>query len=154
MKKSLNIEETFENGDRLYMAELKKRFGDDKSRIIFANSICHVVPYIDNQATRFLLSKAQFKALTGKIDFECPASNKRVAGVLTYIREKSVKTVSISDWSDFCSESDFRTNVIFFMIASEEGELLVHWRQKQLDCKRSKNIMMNSTSQKSLYEPA
>jgi len=134
MKKNQKIstEKTFDIGDRLYITELKQRFGDGQSRTIFTDSICHVGPYIDNQTTRFLLSKAQVKTLTalGKIDFQSPASNKRIAGLLTYVREKSVKTISTNEISDGCSDFEFLRSVIFFMVLPDNGEPLVHWRQK------------------------
>ncbi len=137
MKKShqISTEKTFDIGDRLYMAELKKRLSNEQSRRLFANSLCHVGPYIDNQATRSLLSKAQANALTelGIGDFDSKATNKRIAGLLTYIREKSVQTaVSDNDLFDDCSEMEFQSNVIFFMILTEQGEPLVHWRLKGL----------------------
>jgi hypothetical protein len=130
----ISTEKTFEIGDRLYMAELKKRLTNEQSHRLFANSICHVGPYIDNQATRSLLSKAQANALTelGFCDFESKATNKRLAGLLTYIREKSVQTLSDNDLFDECSETEFQSNVIFFMILTEQGEALIHWRLKGL----------------------
>ncbi|HID99875.1 MAG TPA: hypothetical protein EYP59_06260 [Thiotrichaceae bacterium] len=137
MKKSHHIstEKTFEIGDRLYMAELKKRLTHEQSQRLFANSLCHVGHYIDNQATRSLLSKAQAKVLTelGLCDFESKATNKRIARLLTYIREKSSQTVSDNDLFDECSENAFQSNVIFFMILTEAGEALVHWRLKRLN---------------------
>ncbi|RKZ68665.1 MAG: hypothetical protein DRR16_17330 [Candidatus Parabeggiatoa sp. nov. 3] len=135
MKKShqISTEKTFEIGDRLYMAELKKRLTNEQSHRFFANSLCHVGPYIDNQATRSLLSKAQANALTelGFCDFESKATNKRLVGLLTYIREKSHQILSDNDLFDECSENAFQSNVIFFMILTEEGEALVHWLLKK-----------------------
>jgi len=143
MKTKISTEKTFEIGDQLYMADLNKRFGEEQSQTFFAKSICHVGPYIDNQATRLLLSKNQVKALTalGKINFESPPSNKRIVGLFTYIRERTVTPISESEVSDFCPNLDFQNNVIFFMILPENSEPLIHWRSFEPDIGEERKTM-------------
>jgi uncharacterized protein YuzE len=135
MKTKISTEKTFEIGDQLYLNELNKRFDEKQSQSLFAKSICHVGTYVDNQTTRLLLSKNQIQALTAleKIDFNSPPSNKRIAGLLTYIREKSVTAISENEIADFCPQLDFQNNVIFLMILPENGVPLIHWRQIEAD---------------------